>query len=117
MMDLLLGHIGGLPGQGVEIQVAEHNALGGACGAAGEKDHCLRAVILLGNISSRHTAAKPDESLPVDVFVNEFGELSFRKEFLADIEGERKFIGHMAHDDLFQRALPGSARLLAASMT
>ena len=111
---LLQGKAGGGRGlqcQGVEVQVGEHDALGGAGGAAGIEDGAA-LVIAVGNGRQGHALAGPDHVVPQCIaglrqLLHRPGGLGHGVEH---IQGDGQLIGDLGNEDgggVFQLGLNG----------
>ena len=116
-MHFFVGHVGGLPGQGVEVEVAQHYALGGACGAAGEEHYRFAAIVLVGHVAVSDGIAHLHKIAPKYVVRSlNLGELALREEFLCHRKGEGEFFGHAADYEFADGALLLHAEELAVEL-
>ena len=106
VVHFFIGHVDGLPGQGIEVEVAEHYALGGACSAAREQYNRFGAVVLLCNVAVANAFAHLHEIAPQYVVRSiNLGELALGEELLCHGEGEGEFVGHAADYEFADGAL------------
>ena len=100
--DHLMAHRRGLAGQGVEVHVGEHDALGHARRPAGEEHHGLPHRVLLHRIAVRNRRAGGDEMLPQQhaAVLDDLRELALGHQLLSQRKRERQLLGDAGDDQL-----------------